>query len=428
MRNQDSSNFITADNVTFRVALLPLLEKKIVFKEIVLTRPVISLYRDKSGTFNVSDLIEGNKEQVPFQIKGIKVKKGHVKFTDLAAATETVNISLEETDLSLSHLGRGKTCHFKFSTHLNSQGKKGTVTLAGSARLPEPGRQLSDTRFNGTVVVKNLEAERYWPYYSRFVPFKKIRGIFDLNASFNGTPTEFTSKGSAKIRALRFEYPQVFHSILTPHDLNFNYDMDLAPRSISVKDIALSMDGLKVKGRCSLHDIGSGDIRIVAQATTSKFRLEDFYSYIPYGIIVKEPSEFIENHIKGGIYKLDDGRLDGRISQIMHMERGENYNILSIRGTVEKGLVTYGPGIPAFTNIKGELELRGKDFLLHHMTGEFGASPFSLEGKIADYPLDKPSSYPFDMTITPRQSELAWLLGKEAGKKICLCRRFEVAT
>ena len=112
----------------------------------------------------------------------------------------------------------------------------------------------------------------------------------------------------------------------------------------------------------------------------------------------------------------------------MHMEQGENYNILAIRGKVEKGLVTYGAAVPAFSDIKGELELRGKDFLLHRMTGQFGQSPFSLDGKIADYPLDKPSSYPFDMTITPRQPELAWLLGKEAGRKSCVCRRFEVTT
>ena len=92
--------------------------------------------------------------------------------------------------------------------------------------------------------------------------------------------------------------------------------------------------------------------------------------------------------------------------------------MLAIRGTVEKGLVTYGPGVPTFNNIKGELEMRGKDFLLHRMTANFGGSPFSLEGKIADYPLDTPSSYPFEMTISPRQPEVAWLLGKEYGKKL----------
>src|SRR6266571_5046980 len=54
----------------------------------------------------------------------------------------------------------------------------------------------------------------------------------------------------------------------------------------------------------------------------------------------------------------------------------------------------------------------GKDFILSRMTGNFGTSPFTFEGKIADYPLNTPASYPLTMTITPRQSEVAWLLGQ----------------
>ena len=133
---------------------------------------------------------------------------------------------------------------------------------------------------------------------------------------------------------------------------------------------------------------------------------------------MKDTADYIEQHIKGGLFRLDEGTLDGRISQIVHMEKGQNYNILAIRGRVEKGLLSHGPEVPPFNNIKGQLELRGKDFILHGMTGSFGESPMWLEGKISDYPLDKPSSYPFDMIMIPRQTELAWLLGKEPGKKL----------
>ena len=95
-------------------------------------------------------------------------------------------------------------------------------------------------------VVKNLDAERYWPYYSHFVPFRKILGQFDLDSTFKGKLTEFTSKGSVKIRTLRFDYPQVFHSVLTPRDLRFSYDMELSPQALSQsKMLDLSVDGLK---------------------------------------------------------------------------------------------------------------------------------------------------------------------------------------
>ena len=35
------------------------------------------------------------------------------------------------------------------------------------------------------------------------------------------------------------------------------------------------------------------------------------------------------------------------------------------------------------------------------MSGNFGAAPLTLEGRITDYPLDKPSGYPFKMIDIP---------------------------
>jgi uncharacterized protein YhdP len=414
----DTANFITTEKLTFKVALLPLLEKKLVFTEIVLDKPMISLLRDKAGTFNFNDLLEEKPEEITLQIKGIRIKKGQVRLLDLAAGPDPINITLEETDLSLNQLMRGRKCDFRLATYIAGAGKRENITLTGSAKLAGKDKPLRETRVTAAVLAKNLDVERYWPYYSRFVPFKKILGHVDIDSTFKGKLTEFTSKGNIRISSLHFDYPQVFHSVLAPNALQFNYDMVLGPRDIYVKSLDLTIDGHKVKGSCNIRDIRSGDIRITAQATSSTFRLEEFYRYIPYGIIVKGTADFIEQHIKGGLYRLDNGRLDGRISQITHMEKGENYNILAIRGSVEKGLVTYGSGTPSFNNIKGELEIRGKDFLLHRMTGDFGESPFALDGKIADYPLNKPSSYPFEMTITPRPTEVAWLSGKDIGKKL----------
>lgn len=418
LEKDGTSNFVTADRLTFRIALLPLLWKKVVLKEMVLDKPMISLDRDSSGVFNVSDLFEEKKTESPLLIKGIRIKKGRIRFNDLGIAHEKVTVVLEETDLSMSHLSRGKNCHFKLATFVPGEGKRGVITLSGSAKLANADKPLSETRINSTILVKNLDAERYWPYYKSYVPFHKVLGLLDIDSVFKGQLREFTSKGKVKITGLRFDYPSVFHAVLTPRNIRFNYDMELTPRDVAVKTLDLEVDGLKVKGSCSILDIPSGDPRITAQAKMSTFRLEDFHQYIPYGIIAQSASEYIEQHIKGGIYKLDMGRLDGRASQIAHMERGENYNVLAIRGTVEKGLVTYGTDVPTFNNIKGELELKGKDFLLNRMSANFGGSPFTMDGKIADYPLDTPSTYPFEMTMTPRQAEVLWLLGKEKGKKL----------
>lgn len=415
-----AGTFVSADRLTFKLAVLPLLEKRLELREMALDRPVIELSRDRSGVFNISDLLEEKKEALPLQVKGVRLKKGIIRLTDLAVDPKGLVTSLNDTNLVISHLARGKKCDFKLTTTLAGEGKLGTISVSGSAKLAPADKPLSETRLQAELVVKNLDAGRHWPYYSRFVPFQKVLGRVDMDSTFKGKLRELTSHGKVRISGLRFNYPQVFHSVLTPKDIRFSYDLELTPHDVLVKGIDLTVDGLNVKGSCLLRDLHTSDPRITAQAITSPFNLEYFAQYIPYGIIVKDPADFIEQHIKGGIYRLDSGRLDGRVSQILHMERNDNYNVLTINGRVEKGLLSFGPDAPTFNGIKGELEMRGKDFNLHRMSGNFGSSPFTLEGKISDYPLDKPSGYPFTMQMTPRQPEVAWLLGKGKGQKLAL--------
>ena len=101
--------------------------------------------------------------------------------------------------------------------------------------------------------------------------------------------------------------------------------------------------------------------------------------------------------------------LDGRVSQIAHMEVGDNYKTLLIRGPVEKGVLSYGPKAPVFSNIKGTIELKEQNFRLIGMTAQFGESPLKMNGAITEYNTDRPSDYQAHMEVTPHSPEIAWL-------------------
>jgi len=416
MEKDGSAPFLTADKLTFKIALLPLLDKKLMLRGISLEKPSAVLTRNSEGAFNISDLLEGGGKPVPLQIRGIRVKDGTLRFSDRGAGPGEVVTTLQGFDLSVRRFIRGKTTDFKFSAAVLQRNGAGEVQLEGKLTPSAEGTPLLETTFHGSVKASNLRAEHFWEYYARYVPFRKVLGQLEVDSTFRGKLTEFSSEGSMKISGLRFDYPQVFHAVLTPKNLSFKYAMDLAPHDIKVKSLDLNVDALNVTGSCLLKDIGIGDIFIEARAKTSFFRLEEFAGYIPYGVIADDASRYIEEHIKGGTYHLEQGSLIGRVSQIAHMEKGTNYNVLSVKGTVDKGLLSYGPEVPSFNGIKGHLAMQGKDFILTGMQGNFGGSPFTLEGRITDYPLDTPCSYPFTMTMKPRPAELFWLVGQDKRK------------
>ncbi len=413
-----NSTFVTIEQLTCRISLIPLLQKRVVITGLQADKPTAMVERSPDGRFNFSDLIEREDGTTPpLSINHLRIREGTITFSDRHITPAGLVTKLVSTDLYLSSLTRGEKSDLKLSGEF-AEGGSGKFSISGKAELAPKDKPLSDTKIDLKIATKNLDVSHFWPYYSSHVPFKRILGLLEADTVFDGSLQEFTSSGRVAFSGLRFDYQPIFRGALTPKDLHFKYSLEVTSKDILVKALELALDGVTVKGSCAIRDINTADPRITAQAITSTFDFAKCNQYIPYGIIVKDTADWIEQHIKGGIYRLDDGRLDGRVSQILHMERGQNYNVLYIKGRVEKGLVSYGSSVPTFNNIKGILEMKGKDFLLHQMSGSFGTAPFTLEGRITDYPIDKPSAYPFRMTISPGQNELVWLLGKSRGNRI----------
>ncbi|QWV92633.1 AsmA-like C-terminal domain-containing protein [Geomonas oryzisoli] len=409
-----STDFATADRLTVKIAILPLLRREIVLSRIELERPTLRLWRDRQGVFNIADLLTPSSGEAP-GIHGVQLKKAQIRFTDYAFSEQPVITELSDTDLSLSRITRGRDCDFKLNGQLASGRSKVPIHLSGVAGIPAAGVSFASMPVHGKIKTGPIDVGHFWPYYSRFVPFRSLSGQLELEASLKGHLNAFKGKTEFHFTRMNLDYPKVFHARLTPKSFKGSCSLELTNRDLEIDHVKVDLDGFKVNGKVKLSDLHSGDLRITASAGSNSFNLRDYRQYIPYGIIVDGTAQFIEQKITGGVYRLDQGRLDGRVSQILHMERGQNYNVLYIKANVEDGVVNYGSGIPVFTGVKGQLELSGKDFILKGMTGRFGSSPLSLEGRITDYPLDHPSQYPFTAKVQPRQPEVVWLLGKGIG-------------
>lgn len=410
--------FVKAERMDFRLSVLPLLAKRIVVKDIVFEKPLVRIYRNRDGTFNISDLLE-RKKQRTIQVKELHLRGASIIITDRFVNSQGITHRIEEMDLSISNLKRGGKTKYALSAVIVDRVVRSEINIKGQARLSAEDQPFFESVFDARVMGKNLHADHYWDYYSRYVPFKKILGYLDVESSFKGKLKEFETKGKIEIKGLRFNYPSVFHAVLAPKNIQLKYSMALSPRDVKVKTIDIDVDGFHARGSCDILDIPSRDPRIVAHAVTSKFKLESYFHYIPFGIIPQATSEFIEKNIKAGTCRLDDGRLDGRVSRIARMWEKDNYRVLSIHGTViEGGLLRLNDQIPAFNSIEGNLILEGKNFTLRNMSGKFGTSPFTMNGEIKDYCLKTPQSYPFSMEMIPNRAEVAWLLGKSAGSKL----------
>ena len=405
------ADFITARKITVQLALIPLLEKRVELKSLTLDGTTISLFRRSDGTLNIDDLLKPNRDGMQVHFKKIWINGGMILWSDMAGRKKPFLAILRNISLAANHLERGHKGHLKLTADIPAvSGAPTHLTFSGALQLPSENKSLLETVVDCNLAVNQAEINRFWPYFGRFVPFANTGGRLDFATSFKGTPQDFSAKGKILISGASVNWPTVFHTILSPKNLHIEYTIALTKQLIDVSAVDIRMEGFRIKGSFQMQDYLSKDPRIIAKASTPlTFRYEDVRNYVPYGIIESDTADYIENKIKTGIFKLDTGVLDGRISQIAHMEIGQNYNTLMIRGPVEKAVLSYGPNAPTFNNLKGIVELKGKNFNLVGMTGNFGTSPFSLDGSITEYNTDKPADYPMKMAIAPHAPEIAWL-------------------
>jgi len=422
VRERDgSADLLSARQIIVQLALMPMLEKKVELKKIELQGATLSLIRNADGALNIDDLLKPGTDQVQIQFKKISLKNSTITWKDLAAGKEGFSAVLNNLDLSLDNLSRGHKGHLELSADLPAlQGPAAHLSISGTVRLPGRTASLLETELNCEADIRQAEIGRFWPYYGRFIPFDNPGGRIDFKTSFKGKPQQFAAKGTIQINGTKLSWPSVFHATLSPRSLKLDYAMKLSGQLIDISALDIALDELfRIKGSLQIHDYTSKDPRIVANASTPKtFKYEEVRNYVPYGIIEEDASDYVENKIKSGVFKLDTGILDGRVSQIAHMEIGQNYNTLTIRGPVENAVLSYGPKAPTFNKIKGTIELKGKNFNLIGMSGLFGTSPFTLDGSISEYNTDKPSDYPVVMDVEPRGPEIAWLANLVGASKL----------
>jgi uncharacterized protein YhdP len=419
IRERDgSSTFAAMDQLELRVALLPLFRKQVVIKRLIMEKPRLMLLRYPSGKFNISDLIEDHKDAPrSVEIRGLAVNGGHVEFLDQKISKTGIKTVLDGIRFRIGDLRRGEASHLDLETAVIQGDVKGDIALHGKIGIAAAAVPLYRSRLEGGLVFRGLSLDRFWPYYRSYVPFEKMAGRLDLDSHLKGNIDNFSISGTVSVQKAVLAYPGVFPDVLKPQDIKVTCQLKKSPSDIAVENIRVTVDGMNITGRFAMKDMDKDDPFLSASATTNPFALASYGTYIPYGIIPGSVAGFIKKHIAGGTYQLLDGSLAGRVSQIAHMGTNENYKTLHIRAGVKDGRLTFGETIPMFTKISGELELKDKDFHLRQMTGYFGESPLSLEGRITDYPVSVPTTYPFQMTMTPGPREIAWLLGKERAEQ-----------
>jgi uncharacterized protein involved in outer membrane biogenesis len=418
MEQNGRDQFASAVRLDVGVALLPyLIDRKIIIRKIILQQPHVVVVRDKQGKWNIDDLITTKKEP-PVELGGLSVQGGSLNFRDLWISPEGMKAGFKDVRLEVDQLQRGKKSAFSLAAVLTEKSRNTNLEMDGSLHLAPIKDPLINSRIDSRLRIQELDLAACRPYYGGKVTFQHLNGLLNADLAIKGQKQDFTSSGTVEVRNVKFHYPLVFPVPLTPSSVRLAYDLKSTVGEISLNKAELALDDVRIKGQGAIRELEKEDPFIDIKATMGPFDLEKYGQYVPYGIIPPGTSAFIKKHIRAGIFNVREGSLRGRLSQLRKWGAAGHENLLLVKTSVEKGVVSPGGATPIFNGIQGELVFMERDIQLNQMTGYFGASPVNLTGKIAGYSLSEPAVYPFYATVQPTTRELAWMIGEDMLKKL----------
>jgi hypothetical protein len=143
--------FLSSQEFSLKIALVPLLFRKVIVRQIDLVRPEVSVVRLADGkTFNFSDLTgattpapsapgkepaTSSKESLPFLllVSRAEIQKGALHFVDRSPAHQGMDIA--PFDVILKNVSLTSPFSVQTSLHLKSKGDDIAIALAGQADL-----------------------------------------------------------------------------------------------------------------------------------------------------------------------------------------------------------------------------------------------------------------------------------------------------
>lgn len=403
--------FLAARRISFRLALLPLLTKQIKLREIVIDGARISLSRSKEGFLNIDDLIKPTGDSFDLEARSIRIVNSTLFWRDAGIGAIPLTTTISGINFTIDRLKRGKKSNFKLAAVVEGNSPN-RISASGSFSLPKNGNLLQQTAGELKLELDRLEYWRFWPYLGNRAPFPSPGGTISTRLTLKGRWHDLEGKVWLAAEQPRVVWPTVFRQAVSSRTITVGSPFKWTTDELILSKLKLDLDNFSLKGTLRLAHLNSKDPSISAEATTESFDYQKVKPYIPFGIIDEDAAEFIEQRIRAGIFRLTTGTLNGRFSQLAKFGIGDNANSLYIKGTADQAVIQYGETTPTFRQIKGILEMKGHNFNLIGMSGNFGDAPFTLDGSITDYATEGvPSHYPFTMTITPKPGEVAWAAG-----------------
>jgi hypothetical protein len=361
-------DLLQSKKLTLRVKLLPLLKREVKWRRIVVDRPTLRVVRDKNGQFNIfsnGPLTGDKRQETQKKISealssllgcSLTLQGGEIFFSDEGLDNPPLKTEIRSFNVELSKIAFREVFPFRINGKIIHSKKNGQFSVNGTFQNIPEDMDFSKGSVEVAVKIKGVESLHFWPYLKAVLPMKMISGVLDVNAHYRGDLQGlFKTSGKITMKDVLFDYPQVFSFILKPKWLNLDFEAEYDTKNFKIPLLFLELPEIWIKAKGRIYDIGSKEMGMEAEATSSTFDIAEGKKFIPFRIIVPDVSDRLFRSEGKGSFQVVSVKLSGKMPEIDHCDQPANAHVLFVEAKLDGAQLKLPWDFPPLEDLQGQV-------------------------------------------------------------------------
>ncbi|HSK29027.1 MAG TPA: AsmA family protein, partial [Candidatus Limnocylindria bacterium] len=335
---------ITAERITARVALRPLLERKVIFYEIRLQKPAAQFAADKDGRIPLLDkllnlpFLKEQGSEIQLDLRSVKVQNGEIEFTDARPAQGVgtwrlfnANVNLERVrgqrlrDFMQDKLRRGApesaaVLEFSLRGAVEKDRSRMNVKADGRLLFPKDALEFHEARWIADIELVEVPAALLKEQVALGVPIKSMTGHFAQRLHIDGYPARHMSlKGDIEFKQLSIDAPELLLAPLAGADGRAVFELDWSRQRLQLARVDFRSGELKfsLQGEVRSLDSEDPDYRLDFSALSAP--VSALRKYLPVKLAQSPRLERAIDMVEAGHVEIKKAGVRAKLSELRRL-------------------------------------------------------------------------------------------------------------